>query len=128
MSATNYDGDVVAIIGLVRLEVAKLVNEAKEGTIKLCVRTDLNENVDGEQLSINFVKAFITVNTFIDGNVDSSLDGTKSRTDTRKKGVHIQITIGHMLVLDCNGNDMMFNKNSHSKKGKNHNNFLALVQ
>lgn len=70
MSAINYDGDVVAIIDLVRPEVAKLVNEAKEGAIKFCVRTDVNENIDGEQLSINFVKAFITVNIFLDGNFE----------------------------------------------------------
>ena len=119
---------MVVIIDLVRPKVAKLVNEAKEGTINFCVQTDLNENVDGEKLSISFVKAFITVNIFIDGNVDVSLEGTESRTDTRTKVVYIQITIGHMIVLDCNGNDMMFNKNSHSKKGKNHSEFLALVQ
>ena len=100
----------------------------KEGTIKFCIRTDLNENVDGEQLSINFVKAFITVNIFIDGDVNASLNGTESRTDVRTKVVYIQITIGHMIVLDCNGDDMMFNKNSHIKKRKNQKEFLALVQ
>eukprot|EP00592_Proboscia_alata_P000805 CAMPEP_0194367640 /NCGR_PEP_ID=MMETSP0174-20130528/15763_1 /TAXON_ID=216777 /ORGANISM="Proboscia alata, Strain PI-D3" /LENGTH=642 /DNA_ID=CAMNT_0039143521 /DNA_START=151 /DNA_END=2079 /DNA_ORIENTATION=- len=60
-------------------------------------------------------------------NVDASLDGTESRTDARTKVVYIQIIIGHMIVLDRDGDDMMFNKNSHSKKGKNHNEFLALV-
>lgn len=68
--STNVDGEITAIIDLVRGEIGKVVNESNGGSIRFCVRTDVMELVDGEVDSVNFVKARVAIEIDLDGNFE----------------------------------------------------------
>eukprot|EP00592_Proboscia_alata_P025723 CAMPEP_0194443312 /NCGR_PEP_ID=MMETSP0176-20130528/126632_1 /TAXON_ID=216777 /ORGANISM="Proboscia alata, Strain PI-D3" /LENGTH=979 /DNA_ID=CAMNT_0039269539 /DNA_START=429 /DNA_END=3368 /DNA_ORIENTATION=+ len=87
MTSTSKDanGEILAIIDLVRDEVGVLANDSGSGQIKFCIRTDVNEDIEGDIESVNFVKAFITVNINLDGNFDIQPVVIEENTDLSEK-------------------------------------------
>ena len=62
-----------------------MANDFGSGQIKFCIRTDVNEDIEGDIESINFVKAFITVNINLDGNFEIQPVVIQENTDLSEK-------------------------------------------
>ena len=60
-----------------------MANDSESGQIKFCIRTDINNDIEGHIKSIKFVKASITVNINLDGNFEIQPVVIQENTDLR---------------------------------------------